>query len=97
MLEKEIERRVVRWLRERGCICLKLNLIGSTGWPDRLVLAKGGRMFFLELKRPGERLRRNQPERVDLLRNYGFFVGVYDDTDECIAKLEATFFPKRGD
>lgn len=96
MLEKQIEAPVVRWARTNGVVCLKLNLIGSTGWPDRLFLAPGGRMCFIEFKRPGEMLRRNQPQRVGLLQKLGFIVGVYDDVTEAIEFLGATLFPKGG-
>lgn len=83
-------------MRALGCICLKLNLIGSTGWPDRLFLAPGARIVFAEFKRPGERLRRNQPERVGLLQRYGFKVGVYDDAETAKRDLESSLFPSRG-
>lgn len=96
MLEKVVERKVVEWLRKRGCVCLKLNLIGSTGWPDRLILAPGGRLAFVEFKRPGEQLRRNQPHRVALLRNLGFYVGVFDEVDAAIEALDSTLFPEDG-
>ena len=94
MLEKHIEGPVVRWARANGVVCLKLNLIGSTGWPDRLFLAPGGRMCFIEFKRPGEALRRNQPQRVELLHKLGFTVGVYDDVTKAIEFLGATLLSK---
>lgn len=96
MLEKKVEKDVVDWARAQGIICLKLNLIGSTGWPDRLFLAPGGRFCFVEFKRPGEELRRNQPQRIHLLRKYGFTVGVYDEFHQAIAFLGATLFPEGG-
>lgn len=96
MLEKKVEGPVVEHFRRRGCVCLKLNLIGSTGWPDRLILAPGGRLAFVEFKRPGEQLRRNQPHRVALLRSLGFYVGVFDNVTEAIEQLEASLFPKDG-
>lgn len=95
-LERDVERPVVDWLRSIGCVVLKLNLIGSTGWPDRLILAPGGRVFFVEFKRPGERLRRNQPHRVALLRSLGFFVGVYDNVAEAKKELGAALLSEGG-
>lgn len=97
MLERHIEKPAVEYARGRGAICLKLNLIGSTGWPDRLFLAPGGRMCFIEFKRPGEVLRRNQPQRVSLLLKYGFNVGVFDELPSAIKFLDSTLFSKRGD
>lgn len=94
MLERRVEQPVVEWLRARGCVCLKLNLIGSTGWPDRLILIPGGQVVFIEFKRPGERLRRNQPHRVAMLRALGFTVKVYDDAKTAIEDLDTSLFPK---
>lgn len=95
-LERDIEKKAVEYFRRRGCVCLKLNLIGSTGWPDRLILAPGGRLAFVEFKRPGEQLRRNQPQRVALLRTLGFYVGVFDSVDEAIEELDTALFSKDG-
>jgi hypothetical protein len=90
--ELAVEGAVVKWAKARGILVLKLNLIGNTGWPDRLFLHEG-RVVFIEFKRPGEKLRRNQPQRVAELRQRGFTVGVYDDISSAIAFLEATLFP----
>lgn len=95
MLERDVENPVVRWAQAHGIIVLKLNLIGNTGWPDRVFLYKG-MMVFIEFKRPGEKLRRNQPARVASLRDAGFIVGVFDDSKAAIAFLEATFFSEDG-
>jgi hypothetical protein len=91
MLEKQIEQRVIKWAIERGALCLKLNLTGNTGWPDRLFCHEG-RVCFIEFKRPGGKLERNQPERVLELRKRKFKVGVFDNEADAIAFLEATLF-----
>lgn len=91
VLEKKIEDRVVKWAEKKGAICLKLNLWGSTGWPDRLFLYNG-RVAFIEFKAPGEKPARNQPARIKLLKSHEFQVGVYDDPTSAIAFLEATLF-----
>lgn len=96
VLERDVERPVVRWAQAHGIIVLKLNLIGNTGWPDRLFLYRG-QTVFIEFKRPGGKLERNQPQRVATLRQAGFTVGVFDDKHEAIRFLEATFFSEDGD
>lgn len=88
-LEAKIEREVVRWAMAHGILTLKLNLIGNTGWPDRIFLHQG-EMVFVEFKRPGEQLRRNQPERVAELRKRKFKVGVFDNVPDATAFLEAS-------
>lgn len=57
LLEKDIERRLVREIKKRGGRCLKWVSPGAAGVPDRIVLMPYGNMYFVELKRPqgGER------------------------------------------
>jgi hypothetical protein len=51
-LEKDIERRLRREVEACGGLCLKWVCPGWAGVPDRLVLLPGGRIIFVELKRP---------------------------------------------
>jgi hypothetical protein len=51
-LEKEIESKLVRLVRNRGGLCLKWVCPGWAGVPDRIILLPGGRVVFVELKRP---------------------------------------------
>ena len=50
--ESEIERELKRRVEAAGGICTKVAALGSRGFFDRLVLLPGGRVFFVELKRP---------------------------------------------
>lgn len=51
-LEEEIERRLRKMVAKHGGKCLKWVCPGWTGVPDRIVLMPGGRIWFVELKRP---------------------------------------------
>lgn len=51
-LEKDIERALVEKVKKRGGYCLKWVCPGWAGVPDRIVLLPGGRVVFVELKRP---------------------------------------------
>ena len=52
-LEKEIERKLKVLVEGRlGGACLKWVCPGWRGVPDRIVLLPGGRVHFVELKRP---------------------------------------------
>lgn len=52
VLEKQIEARLVERIKERGGLCLKWVCPGWAGVPDRIVLLPGGKIYFVELKRP---------------------------------------------
>ena len=90
MLEKEIERKLVK--QTKGCdgMCLKFTSPSLTGVPDRIVLLPRGKIGFVEVKRPGERPRPIQVKRIEELRELGFKVFVLDDEkdiDEILKKI----------
>lgn len=72
MEEKKIEKRLVSEVKKIGGQCLKLNSQSSNGIPDRLVLLPGGRVYFIELKSPGEDLRPLQYYWWGILIRLGF-------------------------
>ncbi len=47
-LERDVERRLVRVVEGLGGLCVKH---GQDGWPDRIVMLPGGRLYWVELKR----------------------------------------------
>ena len=72
LLEKDIERHLREGVKSLGGWCLKFTSPGFAGVPDRIVLMPGGKLCFVELKRPGqhERPRQNLVQRH--LRRMGF-------------------------
>jgi hypothetical protein len=71
-LEKDIERKLVRGVQIQGGMCRKFVSPGWAGAPDRIVLLPGGRMYFIEMKRPGEEPEPLQQHRIEELRALGF-------------------------
>jgi hypothetical protein len=77
------------YLRDRvrgaGGMCIKLNPASYVGIPDRLVLLPGGRMVFVEVKKPrGGVVGRLQYVWRDRLAEMGFahrFVFRREDVD----------------
>ena len=53
MLEATVERRLCRRVKALGGKCEKLTTPGRRSCPDRLVTLPGGRIIFVEVKRPG--------------------------------------------
>lgn len=79
ILENAIETKVTIYARERGCLALKLNVLGFRGWPDRLYIYHGPKVMFIEFKRLGEKPRKLQEYIHATLRKYGCRVEVVDN------------------
>lgn len=82
MKEKELEQMLVTTVKNHDGICPKLVSPGYDGMPDRMVLLKGGRMGFVEVKAPGEKPRPLQRARHRMLRKLGFKVYVLDSPEQ---------------
>jgi len=76
--EKAIENHGRRVGKQRGCWVVKLALLGGRGWPDHTIMAPGGRIAFIEYKRPGGAFQPLQVVIHKRLRKLGFCVAVLD-------------------
>jgi hypothetical protein len=66
--EAKIEALLRARVEAAGGLCLKITTLGRRGFPDRLVVLPGGRVVFVELKRPrGGKLRVHQIQYFKLL------------------------------
>lgn len=74
MLERDIEKKLVRPIRDMGGRCLKFETPGFTGVPDRIILLPGEHVVFVETKQPGKKERPRQEYVHGLLRAMGFTV-----------------------
>lgn len=79
--ERNVERRLVDLVRRRGGLCLKWTSPGTVGVPDRIVVMPGGRIYLVELKRPGGKPRPSQVAFHAKLARRGVRVHVVDDAD----------------
>jgi len=77
--ESSIEQSVVTRAAQYGIPSIKLSI--GEGWPDRVFLLPGGRVFFIEFKRPGQKPTSLQLRRQSILRQLGFQVEVHDAAD----------------
>ena len=95
-LEKEIERKLREMVEGRGGRCLKWVCPGWSGVPDRLVLLPGGRIYFVETKRPrGGRLSALQRKWREWLTALGFFYCVIWD-EENLSTFELVLRAETG-
>ena len=82
MLEKEIERKLKRPVKDMGGLCLKFETPGYTGVPDRIILLPGPHVVFVETKQPGKKERARQLYVHGVLRALGFTV--YSTIDSAV-------------
>lgn len=80
--EKEIEHKLVVEVKKLNGMCLKFTSPGVVGVPDRLCLLHQGKVAFVEVKSPGETLRKIQIKRKKQLESLGFKVYVLDSIEK---------------
>lgn len=88
MLESTIELKIKGAVIVMGGLCLKWVSPGFSGVPDRIIILPGGRILFVEVKRPGGKLRPRQQRVHDQMRSLGCEVITVDDADEMIRILK---------
>jgi hypothetical protein len=80
--EKQIEKKLVEAVKQRGGLAPKLISPGMDGMPDRMVLLPGECILFVEVKAPGRKPRPLQVLRHRQLTELGFEVYVLDDPNQ---------------
>ncbi len=91
ILEKQVEKRLQKKVKEIGGIAYKFISPGNSGVPDRIVVYDG-RTYFIELKRPGGVLTSLQHFQIEKLRRTGQDVRVlynFDEVDCFVEELKA--------
>ena len=81
MRESELESKFNQAVKGIGGLSLKFVSPGFNGVPDRIILLKGGRVRFAELKRPGEKMRQLQLYRKKQFKTLGVEVTLIDSID----------------
>ncbi|WP_257834991.1 hypothetical protein [Burkholderia glumae] len=78
MLEKTVEAYLVERVRALGGEPYKFTSPARASVPDRIVVLPPGRVYFIEVKRPGGKLTRGQEREHERLRRLGADVRVLD-------------------
>lgn len=71
MLEKDIEKKLVRWAKEHGGVAYKFISPGNSGVPDRIVIFPNRPPIFVELKNEDGQLTKLQAKQITRLRALG--------------------------
>lgn len=77
--EKSIERYLVNQAKLNGLPCLKYSNPNMVGYPDRLLVLRGGSVIWIELKSKGRKPTKMQECRIAELRALGHTVEVIDN------------------
>ena len=88
MLEKHIEAKVCEHARQRGLLVYKFTSPARAAVPDRLFVLPGGRVFFVEFKRKGERPTAPQTREHARLQAHGVSVFVIDNVADGQALID---------
>lgn len=91
MLEKDLEKILVRQVESVGGQCLKWVCPGNSGVPDRICLFPGGVVVFAELKRPGggvrDPLQRIWANRIRDLGLVHYWVETPEDVERLLSDV----------
>ena len=89
MREKDVERKLVKAVRDIGGMCIKFSTPSLNGVPDRLVLLPLGKVAFVELKAKGKKPRPLQIKRMKQLSELGCKCFLLDNVEEIGGVIDA--------
>lgn len=87
--EKQIEQKLVRWCKANGFLFYKFSSPAHRGVPDRIAIAPGGAVGFLELKRSGNRPTMLQAREILRLMEQGCRAEWVDSYEDAIKFLRS--------
>ena len=93
MLEKAVEKALIRECKKIGWLCFKFTSPGRRSVPDRLCITDTGKVFFVELKAPGKIESKNQLREHKKLRAQGCTVyGTIDSLQKIKELIEIEIY-----
>lgn len=87
MYESTFERKLCEHIKSLGGKAYKRVPPGAPGVPDRVAILPGGRIIFIEVKRPGLSIR--QKKVITTLEGLGCTVWRISDMEDLKARLRA--------
>jgi hypothetical protein len=81
VLEKVIEKKVCDYAKTKQVLVYKFTSPGRAAVPDRLLITRDGRCFFIEFKRAGQKPTAPQEREHQTLRGHKMNVFVIDNVE----------------
>ena len=69
--ERDLEWKLIKQVEAMGGVCMKWVSPGRSGVPDRIIIMPGGKIAFVEMKRPGETPKPLQARQLKQLQELG--------------------------
>lgn len=90
MTESGLEQKICEHIRRLGGRAFKFVSPGAPGVPDRICVLPGGRVIFIEVKRPGRKdgLSVQQRKIIGWLREHGCEAWVVNDFETFRRRLD---------
>lgn len=82
MLERDIEKKVCDYAKDRGYLAYKFTSPSRAAVPDRLFIGPTGHMWFVEFKQGGKKPTPAQEREHHRLRQHLVEVWVIDSVDD---------------
>jgi Holliday junction resolvase len=86
--EREIQSDIMDYLRSRGGFCRKIHASGLLRDIPDLLYIEAGRVYFFEVKRPGEKPTDRQEKTIGAMIKNGIYAGVVYSLNEVKAVFE---------
>lgn len=82
MLEREIEKKVTDYAKNKNFLSYKFTSPSNRSVPDRLFISPTGNIFFIEFKRQGKLPTKLQSYTIKAMTTRGVKVSIIDDYDK---------------
>jgi hypothetical protein len=79
--EKKLEKKLREKVKSLGGLAVKFFVLSFAGFPDRIVLMPGAKVWFAEIKSTGKKPSPRQIAVHGMLRKLGFEVWVIDSNE----------------
>lgn len=91
MQEANVEKHLIRYVRDKGGLCLKFISASMRGLPDRIVILPQGKIFFVELKAKGKKPRPEQTRVHKLFSSLGAKVYTADSKEKVRSAVDEVY------